>query len=128
MLSSSGVNSPRVDAELLAAHLLRIERSQLWLHQEDPPPAGFFDLVKRRAARVPLQHITGEAFFRTLTLCVGPGVFIPRPETEVVVDKALDLLDKTSAPAPVVVDLCAGSGAIAISIATERPGVEVHAV
>jgi release factor glutamine methyltransferase len=78
--------------------------------------------------RVPLQHITGLAHFRTVSLAVGPGVFIPRPETEVVVEFALAMLHESANRTPLVVDLCAGSGAIALAIATEFPGARVHAV
>lgn len=125
-LTASGVPSPRVDAELLAAHLLRVGRGGLWAHLTDPVPAGFDDLVARRAERIPLQHLTGCAYFRTITLVVGPGVFTPRPESELVVGRALELVDGT--PAPLVVDLCSGSGAMAAAIATEAPGARVHAV
>ena len=127
LLRSEGVQSPRHDAESVAAHLLRVPRSKLWRHMDDPTPTGFFDLIGRRAARVPLQHITGTAYFRNATLAVGPGVFLPRPETEVVVGEALRLLTGMGT-APLVVDLCAGSGAIALSIATECPRSTVHAV
>jgi len=127
-LAGAGVSSPRHDAETIAAHLLRVPRSGLWRHLDDDLPAGFLDLVGRRAARVPLQHITGTAYFRHATLTVGPGVFIPRPETEVMVEAALQLLATMATPSPVVVDLCAGSGAIALSVATECAGATVHAV
>jgi len=132
-LGAAGVASPRPDAEELAAHLLGVDRGQLWQHLDAPAPTGFPDLVQRRAHRVPLQHITGKAYFRHLTLHVGPGVFIPRPETEVVAGHAIELLQMMAA-APttdsrphVAVDLGAGSGAIALSLAGEVPGVEVHA-
>jgi release factor glutamine methyltransferase len=127
-LADHGVASPRHDAEMIAAHLLRVPRTQLWRHLDDEVPPGFTDLIGRRAARVPLQHITGTAYFRHATLHVGPGVFIPRPETEIVVDEALRLLHAMQRPRPVVVDLCAGSGAIALSLATEFEGATVHAV
>lgn len=127
-LAAAGVPSPRVDAELLAAHLLGVGRGQLWSRLDDGVPAGFDDLVERRAERIPLQHITGRAYFRTVTLAVGPGVFCPRPETEVVVGHALDLLATRTSATPVVADLCAGSGAIAAAVASEAPHAEVHAV
>jgi release factor glutamine methyltransferase len=127
-LAAAGVPSPRADAELLAAHLLDVGRGQLWSHLGGPVPTGFDDLVARRAERIPLQHITGRAHFRTVTLAVGPGVFCPRPETEVVVGHALELLGGCTAERPVVVDLCAGSGAIAAAVATEASHAEVHAV
>lgn len=132
-LTASGVATPRVDAELLAAHLLRSDRMNLWQHLQQPVPAGFDDFVARRAERIPLQHLTGVAYFRTVTLAVGPGVFSPRPETELVAGHAIDHLAALRRELPEdriirVVDLCAGSGAIAASIAAEVSGVEVHAV
>ncbi len=123
-LEAAGVPSPRHDAEVLAAHSLGVERSELW--RKDAPGPEFEAYVERRAAREPLQHITGLAYFRHLTLQVGPGVFVPRPETEVVVDAVLAALDGTANPR--VVDLCTGSGAIALALATEVPGSEVHGV
>jgi release factor glutamine methyltransferase len=87
----------------------------------------FQALVARRANRVPLQHLTGIAFFRHLELAVGPGVFVPRPETELLVEAAIDHLKKLDSPR-IAVDLCAGSGAIALSITLEVPGTTVHAV
>lgn len=125
-LRSAHVPSPRHDAEQLASHVLHIQRSELWSRLDEPTPPGFADLVRRRRSRVPLQHITGQAHFRSLTLAVGPGVFIPRPETEIVVEKGLELM--ADVPEPTVVDLCAGSGAIAVSIARECPRAQVHAV
>jgi release factor glutamine methyltransferase len=127
-LAEADVPSPRPDAEELASYLLAADRGQLVRHLDGPVPAGFDDLVRRRANRVPLQHLTGRAYFRTLTLAVGPGVFIPRPETEVVVGYAIGLLAVDSSPRPVVIDLGAGSGAIALAIAAEVPQAEVHAV
>jgi release factor glutamine methyltransferase len=123
-LEAAGVPSARHDAEALAAHSLGVARSDLWRH-DDPGPE-FEAYVDRRAAREPLQHITGVAYFRHLTLQVGPGVFVPRPETEVVVDAVLAALAGTESPR--VVDLCTGSGALALAVATEVPGSEVHAV
>ncbi|MDH4160359.1 MAG: peptide chain release factor N(5)-glutamine methyltransferase [Actinomycetota bacterium] len=127
-LAEAQVPSPRPDAEELACFALGVDRRSLVAHLDEPVPAGFGDLIRRRAQRVPLQHLTGRAYFRTLTLAVGPGVFVPRPETEVVVDTALHLLGGAPAPHPVVVDLGAGSGAIALSIAAELPHAVVHAV
>jgi len=123
-LTVAGVPSPRVDAEELAAHSLGVSRRDLWGH--DDPGDEFDSYVGRRAAREPLQHITGQAHFRHLTLAVGPGVFVPRPETEVVVEAAL--VAARSAPSPRVVDLGTGSGAIALAVATEFPRATVHAV
>jgi release factor glutamine methyltransferase len=84
-------------------------------------------LITRRAARVPLQHLTGRAYFRHLELDVGPGVFLPRPETEVLAGWVIDRLGAEPSDQPVVVDLCTGSGAVALAIATEVPGAIVHA-
>jgi release factor glutamine methyltransferase len=123
-LTAAGVPSPRHDAEVLAACSLGVDRRDLWRHDRVGPL--FSRYVDRRAAREPLQHITGEAPFRHLVLRVGPGVFVPRPETEVVVDAVLERLGGQSAPR--VVDLGTGSGAIALAVATEHPGSEVHAV
>ena len=123
-LAEAGVPSARHDAEVLAAHSLGVERRDLWRH--DDVGARFPAYVERRAAREPLQHITGVAYFRHLTLQVGPGVFVPRPETEVVVEAALAAMRGVENPR--VVDLCTGSGAIALAVATEVPGSEVHAV
>jgi release factor glutamine methyltransferase len=140
-LRSAGVASPRADAEQLASFALGISRARLVLVDELPPPAAerLDELVGQRARRAPLQHLTGVAGFRYLDLAVGPGVFIPRPETESVVGWALAALTTppassalSAAPAalggPVCVDLCAGSGAIALSLAAEVPGAQVHAV
>ena len=93
-----------------------------------PAPEGYAELVAERAQRIPLQHITGVAYFRYLELAVGPGVFIPRPETESVVQLVIDRLGSGHDGHPKVVDLGTGSGAIAGSIAHEVPGAEVHAV
>lgn len=127
VLAKAGVASPRVDAELLAAYVLGVPRSRLALSPgfSREQFAEFSRLVSLRATRVPLQHLTGTAPFRHLELAVGPGVFVPRPETELLVDWVLSVLPRPSAT---VVDLCAGSGAIALSVATEAPGSTVYAV
>jgi release factor glutamine methyltransferase len=128
VLAAAGVASPAHDAEELAAHVLGLSRSRLVLLDRLPADAAdrYAELVRERAARVPLQHLTGVAGFRRLDLAVGPGVFVPRPETEVLVQWALDSL--AGAENPLVVDLCSGSGAIALAIADELPGARVHAV
>lgn len=124
-LTASGVQSARFDAEELAAHSLGVSRGDLWRH--DGPAGGEFEsYVVRRAAREPLQHITGQAYFRHLTLAVGPGVFVPRPETEIVAEAAIVAARVVQSPR--VVDLGTGSGAIALSVAGEVAGSTVHAV
>ena len=131
VLAAAGVPSPKVDAELLAGHLLGVGPGRLraLVLGDTPAPAGYAELVAERAQRIPLQHITGVAHFRYLELAVGPGVFIPRPETESVVQLVIDWLkDRAGSAHPKVVDLGTGSGAIAGSIAHEVPGAEVHAV
>lgn len=127
-LSRAGVPSPRVDAELLAAHLLGVSVGRvraLALTGADVPD-GFTDLVSERVRRIPLQHLTGRAAFRRIELAVGPGVFIPRPETESVAQLAID--HALGLTRPRIVDLGTGSGAIAAAIADEVPGAEVFAV
>ncbi|HEU4667021.1 MAG TPA: peptide chain release factor N(5)-glutamine methyltransferase [Arthrobacter sp.] len=128
VLAEAGVPSPRADAELLADHLLNVGLGRLrsLMLGDTPAPPGYAELVAERASRIPLQHITGTAYFRYLELAVGPGVFIPRPETESVVQLAIDHVKNM--PHPRIVDLGTGSGAIAGSIAQEVPGAEVHAV
>src|SRR3954469_16180206 len=127
-LAEAGVESPRVDAELLLAFVLRTSRTGLLTVDGVPDDAAarFAALLDQRADRVPLQHLTGRAPFRHLELAVGPGVFVPRPETEALVGWALERLDGLETP--VVVDLGSGSGAIALSIAHEHPGARVRAV
>lgn len=125
-LGEAGVASPRFDAEELAAYSLGVDRRDLW--RFDAAGADFAAYVDRRAAREPLQHITGRAHFRHLTLAVGPGVFIPRPETELVAGAAIDAARAVDGRAPVVVDLCTGSGAIALAVATEVEIARVYAV
>jgi release factor glutamine methyltransferase len=132
-LTEAGVPSPRVDAELLADHLLGVGLGRLraMMLGDAPAPAGYAELVAERATRIPLQHITGVAHFRYLQLAVGPGVFIPRPETESVVQLVIDrlrALERAGVVRPKVVDLGTGSGAIAGSIAHEVPEAEVFAV
>ncbi|MGG5171664.1 peptide chain release factor N(5)-glutamine methyltransferase [Pseudarthrobacter sp. J1738] len=127
-LAAAGVPSPRNDAELLADHLMGVGLGRLraLMLTDTPAPQGYADLVTERAHRTPLQHITGVAYFRHLELSVGPGVFVPRPETESVVQLVID--HAQGLRRPVIVDLGTGSGAIAASVATEIPGSEVYAV
>lgn len=136
-LSESEVPSPRTDAELLAAHVLGLSRGELavkalsGLEISQDVAERFRDLVGERCRRIPVQHLTGTAPFRTLELRVGPGVFIPRPETESVVELVLEQLSRLTdrgVMSPRVVDLGTGSGAIAASIAVEFPAAEIHAV
>ncbi|WP_432835778.1 peptide chain release factor N(5)-glutamine methyltransferase [Dactylosporangium sp. CA-092794] len=124
-LAAAGVASPRADAELLAAHVLGVPRSRLATAALTRAQAAQFErLVADRATRVPLQHLTGTAPFYGLELAVGPGVFIPRFETELLVEWALPHLR----PAGSVVDLCAGSGAIGIAVATQLQDLQVYSV
>ena len=125
-LAQAGVASPRVDAELLAAYVLGKERKELLTVEQFPASAErrFWELVRKRCARIPLQHLTGTASFHQLDLAVGPGGFIPRPETELLVEWGLSVMGRE----PVVVDLCAGTGAIGLAVAHQRPDAIVYAV
>lgn len=129
----AGIHGAEVDAELLAAHVLAVGRGAVQAavvrgDRLSPDAAHRLDLlVAERATRVPLQHLTGIAPFRHLELRVGPGVFVPRPETEMVAQLAIDALRAAASPEPVAVDLGTGSGAIALAVATEVPHAEVHA-
>ena len=129
LLEQAGVSSPQVDAQLLLAHTIGVQRSQLLTADSltSQQELEFEALVARRANREPLQHLTGVAHFRHISLAVGPGVFIPRPETELLVEAAIAHLKNIPQPR-LVADLCAGSGAIALSLALEVPGTTVHAV
>ncbi|HSA49787.1 MAG TPA: peptide chain release factor N(5)-glutamine methyltransferase [Yinghuangia sp.] len=127
-LADAGVPSPRFDAEELAAYVHGVKRGELHTVADGDFDARFWAAVARREAREPLQHITGRAFFRYLELQVGPGVFVPRPETEVVVGWAIEALRAMDVAEPLVVDLCTGSGAIALAVAQEVPRSVVHAV
>lgn len=133
-LRAARVPSPDVDAELLLGHLLSLGRGELQarlitgLTVQEEVRDAFDQAVERRAAREPLQHITGVAPFRTLELAVGPGVFVPRPETEGVAQIAIDVLRAVADPAPVAVDLGTGSGALALSLAHEVPHASVIGV
>jgi len=127
-LTEAGVGSPQADAELLAAHLMGVPRTRLGLTPlvESDWVAEYRTLIARRAERIPLQHITGVAHLGDATVRVGPGVFTPRPETEVLLAWALDAV--ADVRSPVVVDLCTGSGIIAIAIAKARPDASVTGV
>ncbi|MEE2815182.1 MAG: peptide chain release factor N(5)-glutamine methyltransferase [Actinomycetota bacterium] len=133
-LADAGVPDPVVDAELLIGHVLGLGRGELQAavvrgeRIAEPDAERLALLVDRRAAREPLQHLTGRAAFRHLELAVGPGVFVPRPETETVVQFAIDALLESASAQPIAVDLGTGSGAIALAMATEVPHARVHAV
>jgi release factor glutamine methyltransferase len=118
--------SARVDAEILAAHVLGVPRGRLALIDgfTDRQLAEFDALVARRAGGEPVQHLVGSAGFRHLELAVGAGVFVPRPETELLAGWGITLIT----PGTTVVDLCGGSGAIALAVANEVPGARVYAV
>jgi release factor glutamine methyltransferase len=127
-LAEAGVESPRTDAELIAAHVHGVARGALHTVPDSAFDPRYWDDVARRASREPLQHITGRAFFRYLELEVGPGVFVPRQETEVMTGWAIEALGAMDVAEPVVADLGTGSGAIALAIAQEVPRARVHAV
>nr|NLI50626.1 peptide chain release factor N(5)-glutamine methyltransferase [Propionibacterium sp.] len=121
---------PAHEARQLLAHVLGVDLRSLPLvpRVSDADAAALAALAARRRTGEPLQHLTGRAFFRTVEVEVGPGVFVPRPETELLAGWALDVLRAGPGASAVVVELCAGSGAISRALATELPGPEYHAV
>jgi release factor glutamine methyltransferase len=125
-LTAAGVDTPRVDAEWLVSHVLGISRSELARQLDRDVPPGFDDLLARRVRREPLAYVLGEWGFRGLMLQTDPRALVPRPETEVVVERALALIEDVDAPR--VLDLGVGSGAIALAIADEHPGARVTGV
>lgn len=127
-LAAGGVESPQHDAEVLVAHLLGVPRTRLGLAGPltDEQQRILAALVDRRSRREPLQHLVGTAAFRYVEVAVGPGVFVPRPETELLAGWAIETASALTDP--VVVDLGTGSGAIALAVATELPAARVHAV
>ncbi|MFT3872469.1 MAG: peptide chain release factor N(5)-glutamine methyltransferase [Nocardioides sp.] len=133
-LRTAGVPSPEWDADELLVHVLGAQRSQLPVVEEltEGEARTYLALIDQRADRIPLQHLTGTAAFRHTELLVGPGVFIPRPETELLAGWAIDAVRAISTNAtdlePIVVDLCTGSGAIAKAVAQEAPQARVYAV
>lgn len=126
-LAEAGIDSARTDAELLAAHVAGAERGRL--ATIDPPGPDFYhrfdQVISARTRRIPVQHLTGTAAFGPLQLRVGPGVFIPRPETEAMLEWAVA---QRLPDAPVIVDLCTGSGALALALAATWPRARVVAV
>lgn len=133
-LAAAGVPGSEVDADLLIGHVLGLSRGGVQARAltrtavDEADARAIRAAIARRAAREPLQHITGLAPFRSLELAVGPGVFTPRPETEFVVQFAIDALALVPSPEPLAVDLGSGSGAIALAMATEVPHARVVAV
>ncbi|WP_371682634.1 peptide chain release factor N(5)-glutamine methyltransferase [Aeromicrobium sp. A1-2] len=127
-LEAGGVSSPRHDAEMLLSHVTGVPRMMLLGNAKpnERQVQDFEALVRARASRIPLQHLIGSAAFRFIDVEVGPGVFVPRPETEVLAGWAID--HAKTVPSPVVVELCAGAGAISLSVVHEVPGAVVHAV
>lgn len=125
-LAEAGIDSARHDAEQLAAHLAGTDRGRLTLVEslDDDFVGRYHDVVAARSRRVPLQHLLGTAAFGPLLLHVGPGVFIPRPETEAMLEWATAL---SLAPRPVIVDLCTGSGALALALAQHRATLGLEA-
>lgn len=127
ILEDAGIETALVDAELLAAHVAGVDRGRLTLHDVTGDFAGpYRELIDARARRVPLQHLTGLAPFGPLMLHVGPGVFIPRPETEAILEWAVEVV--AGERHPLIVDLCTGSGALAVALARYRPDATVLAV
>lgn len=133
-LAAAGVPDPEVDAELLIGHVLGLSRGGVQARLviggglSAADAAELAALAERRARREPLQHLTGRAAFRSLELAVGPGVFVPRPETEGVAQIGIDALRAVADPEPIGIDLGSGSGAIALALATEVPHAKVWAV
>ncbi|MYR06091.1 peptide chain release factor N(5)-glutamine methyltransferase [Gordonia sp. SID5947] len=129
VLGQAGIDSARGDAEWLLAAVLGIDRGRLLVADglDDDTRARFRALVARRTMRIPLQHIVGTAAFGPAELAVGPGVFIPRPETELLAEWAVGIGARAGGTATIV-DLCSGSGALAIAIATMLPTARLWAV
>lgn len=131
-LAAAGIDTPVIDATLLASHVLgesrgRVQALAIMGHAPTQTQHDqLVELVRERANRVPLQHLTGFAPFRNLELRVGPGVFVPRPETELIAQIAID--DLATQTEPIALDLCTGSGALALAMANEVPRARVWAV
>ena len=130
----AGIESFQADSEILLGFVLDLSRGELQVKAitgeslTEAEETKFLELVEKRAERFPLQHLTGVAYFRQLELNVGPGVFVPRFETETVTQLAVDALKAVPSENPIAVDLATGSGAIAISLAVEVPNAQVFAV
>ncbi|MAT70730.1 MAG: protein-(glutamine-N5) methyltransferase, release factor-specific [Planctomycetaceae bacterium] len=131
-LRERGADSPRLDAEVLLAHARGCPRIALYTAFEEPASeelrTQFRELVKQRAAGKPVAYLVGHREFFSLSFDVTPDVLIPRPETEGLVVRALDLLKETPSPAPRVADVGTGSGAIAVALAKQNPKVQVTAI
>lgn len=129
-LTEAGVGSPRADAEVLASHIVGVPRTRLGLVPLVEPEVldAYRQMVAQRAKRIPLQYIIGTSSLGEIDVEVGPGVFVPRPETELLLAWALAFLENVDRHPPVVLDLCTGSGALALAIAHARPDAVVHAV
>ena len=132
--AAAKIESARADAELLVAEVLEVGRGELLalaLAGQSPSSEQAEKIeawAVRREAREPLQHLSGRAYFRNLTLQVGPGVFVPRPETELLAGLGIDALRLYAEEAPIAIDLATGSGAVALALATEVPNSRVFAV
>src|SRR5207248_11645187 len=125
-LASAGIDAPRVDAELLLAHVAGTTRSGLYADLDREVDGSWEQLLERRAAREPLAYVLGEWGFRRLTLKTDPRALVPRPETETLVERALALIDDLDQPR--VLDVGVGSGAIALAIKDEAPRARVTGV
>ncbi|MDB6024485.1 MAG: Release factor glutamine methyltransferase [Verrucomicrobiales bacterium] len=129
-LAKKGVDSPRLQVELLLAHVLAMPRMKLYLNFDrsltETETNALRDMVKRRGNREPLQHIVGSTSFCGLEIAVNPHVLVPRPETEILAERAWTFLAKISPPA-IALDLCTGSGCLAIAMATHSPGARLYA-
>lgn len=122
---SAGIDTPGLDAQVLLAHLLGCDRLHFYAHPEeelsDADEKAFFELVGRRERREPVAYLTGEKEFYGLSFLVRPGILVPRPDTEVLVDEGLKFLEELGKETPEVMDLCSGSGCIGLSIAKNHP-------
>lgn len=126
-----GIDTPRLDAELLLCHVLGMERLQLYLAHDRPMAqrelAAMRELVRRRGAREPLAWLTGTVGFHALDLDVIPGVLVPRPDTETLVEAALSWIDPEADPV-YVADVGSGTGAVGLALAKAHPGIRVYAI